>query len=337
MEKNEEGPLMARGGAIKSTILGPTTEKGRIFTVPTFRFTLSNPSICLLALVLFAFTAPGVAQEPHAKDRAFLGLETQLKVPGDESSGLVVVYVFPKSAALEMGFQVGDEILTLNDLRVMNPAAWRKELQRENVNAKLRFQIRRKGKVMKVKGRIGSRQQTLSAYQEKVRGETLGKPLPPLPAALWWNTEKKGWEERENGMDFLRGKVAVVISFDSCKVCRTSRLERIAAMKNRLDTQGKEESIAFAGIFFQAERGRMDKEANLASSTAMFTSFPPSIPVAVAYYPNGQPTPEEKDRDVLIHHHGLAVLDTKGNVQYIQTLGLPDQEFFQAYRKAIEK
>ena len=80
----------------------------------------------------------------------------------------------------------------------------------------------------------------------------------------------------------------------------------------------------------------MGKDASVKASTAMFTSFPPAIEVAVAYYPDGQPTPEQKDRDVLIHRHGVAILDTKGNVQYIQTLGLPDQEFFRAYKKALQ-
>jgi len=328
---------MGRCRAIESMVLGRPSRKDRISAVLTVRFTFSTLSIWLLALLPFSFTELGIAQQPPPSDSAFLGLETRSKVPGDESSGLVVTYIFPQSAALQMGFQIGDEILTLNDILIRDQATWRKELRRENVNAKIKFQIRRKGKVTKIKGRIGSRQKTLKAHQNNVRGELLGKPLPPLPAAMWWNAEKKAWEKREDGMDFLRGQVAVVVSFDGCKTCRTHRLKRISAMKTQLEIDGREEAAAFAGIFFQGETGQMGKEANIDAATALFTSSPPTIPVAAAYYPNGQPTPEEKDRDVLIHRHGVAILDTKGNIQYIQTLGLPDQEFFQAYRKALER
>jgi hypothetical protein len=316
-------------------VLRGTIKKGRISTVLNSKLTLPCLAIWLLAPVSVA--GLGEAPAPPPSDSAFLGLETRPKVEEGKNTALVVTYIFPESAAMQMGFQVGDEVLTLNDVLVGDPVAWRKQLGRENVNAKVKFRVRRKGQVINVKGRMGSRLKTLEAHQEKVRTEVTGKPLPPLPAAVWWNPETKSWEDRQDGMDFLRGKVAVVVSFDGCKVCRTGRLNRVSALKTRLDEQGKGESVAFAGVFFQGQPGKMGKEANVSAAAAMLTSFPPTIPIATAYYPDGQPTPEQKDRNPLIHRHGVAVLDTTGNVQYIQTVGLPEQEFFGAVNKALLK
>ncbi len=281
-------------------------------------------------------TTRGQAQQAGPVERPFLGLQTELKNPQDLKSGVIVAYIWPLSAAKEMGFQIGDEIRTLNDVLITDPESFSKEVQKENVNAKLRFQIRRSGEHRKIEGRIGSREKTMKAYQESVRKELAGKPLPPLPGAVWWNPETKNWDEKLDPTAGLKGKLSVVMSFDDCEVCKEKRYQRLTQMKTLLSKTTGALPLEYLGIFYDERPGKAGKEANLKTAAALFTSSPPAVPIAVAFYPGDKPTPADREKQVLIHNHGVAILNTSGNVEFIQTLGVPDQDFGVAFQKAIQ-
>src|SRR5262249_35894230 len=176
-----------------------------------------------------------------------------------------------------------------------------------------------------------SYQKTMSAYQERVRKEMDGKPLPPLPGAVWWNPETKAWDEKLNGMDSLRGKLSVVFSFDDCKYCKERKLHRISQMKTVLDKT--KAPVAFAGIFYTNQ----GKEKNMKAAADVLAASPPVIPIGVAYYPGEKLTQDSRDQQVLLQNHGLAILDTKGNVKYLQIVGELDQQFFMAWQKSLEE
>lgn len=284
-------------------------------------------------VLVFSSAAARAQQQAPGLDHAFLGLQTEPKSAADPKGGLVVNYIYPGSAAKEIGFQVGDEIRTLNDLLIFDQETFVKELRKENINAKLRITILRGGQEAKLQGRIGSYQKTMSAYQDILRKEMEGKPLPPLPGAVWWNPQTKSWDEKLNGMDSLQGKLAVVFSFDDCEYCKKKKLERISQMKNVLASTGDKVPVGFAGIFYASQT----KEKNLKAAADLLTASPPVIPIAVAYYPGDKPPQESRDKQALIQNHGLAILDVKGNIKYLQVIGEPDQDFWQVYQKALEE
>lgn len=101
----------------------------------------------------------------------------------------------------------------------------------------------------------------------------------------------------------------------------------------------KASPVAFAGIFYDDRAGKTGKEANLKSATDLITLVPapPSVPLAVAFYPGDKPTPNDRDTQVLLSNHGSAIIDPNGNVEYIQILGLPEVEFGSALQKALQK
>lgn len=283
-------------------------------------------------LFLFVFPPPASAQkQAPAEDHAFLGLQTESKIAADPKSGLVVTYIYPGSAAKEIGFQVGDEIRTLNDLFILDRDTFIKELRKENVNAKLRFLIKREGQEVNLQGRIGSYRKTMTAYQDVVRKEMEGKPFPSFPGLIWWNPKTKEWDEKLSEMGALEGKLSVVFSF--CSGCRKTKLDRISQMKTVLTTTGEKLPVAFAGIFHM----KPSKAEDMKAAAEILTATPPVIPIAVAFYPGDKPTPEMRNRQVLMENHGVLILDTKGNVKYVQFVDEPEQEFFLAWQKSLEE
>jgi len=275
---------------------------------------------------------PGPVESP------FLGVQTELKDPRDAKGGVVISYLWPQSAAREMGLEIGDEIRTLNDVLITDPETFSREVRKENVNAKLRFRIIRAGKEMKIEGRIGSREKTMKAYQEQARKTMVGKPLPALPGLLWWNAATKAWEEKkeaESPWNALKGKIGVVMSFDDCSVCKSSRYLKLSQMQTFLSRTPGGDRVAYAGIFFDDRPDKSGKEKNLSTATQLVTASPPAVPIAVAYYPSGKPTPADRDTQVLIHNHGTAILNPSGSVEFLQVVGIPEQDFTAVLQKLL--
>ena len=90
--------------------------------------------------------------------------------------------------------------------------------------------------------------------------------------------------------------------------------------------------VDFRGLYFQEKQSL---EATLKIAGKLFASTRPGFPVAVAHYGKASPTPESRLRNVLLHHHGVAIIGTDGNVAYVQTHGFPENEFYTAFRKLI--
>lgn len=289
----------------------------------------------LLILALCPQVLPGEERKEAARDFSFLGVVTAPKVAGDEKSGLVVTYVYPGSAAEEMAFKVGDEVLIVNDLVVQDRNSFVEELRRTNVGGKARFRIRRGGEELQLQGRMGSYYKSMAAYQEIVRKEFIGKPLPPLPAALRWNATEKKWEPGPTGWEELRGKVGIVFSLDDCPVCRDARLRKLSLLKAGLSTAVGTKPLAFSAVYYDERQGKAGKEANMKAAAALFEEIPPPFTAAVAYYTGATPTVEERRQQFLMHHHGIAILDPEGLVTYVQVLGAPERVFAEALRKAI--
>ncbi len=293
-----------------------------------------------IALFLTAFaTQTGlVAQAPPTTapvEAPFLGLQTELKDRKDPASGVVVTYVWPLSAAKEMGFQLGDEIKTLNDVLIALPEDFSREVRKENVNAKLRFKILRAGQEVKIVGRIGSRDKTMKAYQDQVRKDFSGKPLPPFPPVLWWNAAKKQWEENTDVINGTKGKITIYMSFDDCPDCKEKRYQRLSQMQTLLSKAPGGDQVAYIGIFYGERPTKSGKEANLKAATALVTSSPPTVPIAVAWYPDDRPTSQDRDTQVLLHNHGTAIVRSDGNVEFVQVVGVPEQEFGAAFQRIL--
>lgn len=298
---------------------------------------LRHPLLGLLLLptLLAAQTPPAPPPPAGPVESPFLGIQTELKNPSNPSGGVVVSYLWPLSTAKEMGFQLGDEIRTLNDVLITDPETFSREVRKENVGARLRFRIVRAGKDLKLDGRIGSREKTFKAYQDQARKDHVGKPLPPFPALTWWNPTTRAWEDNANGLNALKGKIAIVMSFDNCKVCVESRYRKLSQMQALLAKAPGGDQLAYAGIFFDDRPATAGKENNLKTATELLTASPPTVPVAVAYYPAGKPTAQDRDSQVLIHNHGTAILNPAGNVEFLQVVGVPEQEFTVTLQKLL--
>ena len=269
-----------------------------------------------------------------ARERAHLGVLLAPRVPGDEKSGVVVTYVNPASAAREIGLLSGDEIRVLNDVIITDVKSFIAEIQKQNAGSKQRFSIRRGGMDMKLEGRLSSIEKTMKAYQEILRKELLGKPLPELPPLAWWDAASGGWKEAGSGLASLTGKHSVVFSFDDCPECRQKRYRLFLQTKEVLDRTPGAAPLAFLGIFYADASG---KERSLKSAEALFREMPPSFPVAVAFYPGDKPAPEDREKHALLHTHGTAILDPAGSVKFLQTHGAPREEFLRAYEEVARE
>jgi hypothetical protein len=277
---------------------------------------------------------PDAAAPGAVRETAHLGITLTTRVPGDEKSGVIVTYVNPASAAKQMGFQPGDEVLIVNDVIVSGVKSLIAELQKQNPGSKQRFSIRRGGMEMKLEGRISSLEKTMKAYQDLLRKDLTGKPLPELPPLLWWDPQAKTWKEDAGGVSSLRGKHSIVFSFDDCPACRQKRYAIFSRTKAVLDQAAAAAPLAILGVFYNEAKG---KEQSLKAAEALLREAPAPFPVAVACYPGDKPSPEDRDRHALIHTHGTAILDPSGNVRFIQTHGFPQEEFLRAYEAVLKE
>jgi hypothetical protein len=296
-----------------------------------------------LSLPLLPGPAPAAAQ---ISDRPFLGVTTEQIEPGDEKSGIKVVYVWPGSAAERLGLKVGDEIVALNDFLIPNTETFVQQLRREKApvpgdpgsGSTLRFIIRRGGERLKIKGKIGSYRQTMTAYQETVRKRMVGKPLPPLPPLKWWDAKERKWVERADPLSQLQGKLAVITAFDDCPRCTQHRYDKFVKMRQVLAQIQPDAPIAFLGVYqSDYQETREGREQLFDHAQKLFEKIPPSFPVAVAYYPGGPLKPTERQEQLHILQHGQVILDPSGKVQYVQILGIPEREFLLAYQKLAQK
>jgi hypothetical protein len=263
------------------------------------------------------------------KDRAFLGLYTEKIGAENESKGIRVTRVMPFSAAKEMGFLVGDEIIACSDVLVNSPAQFANELRRVRTNARLKFLVRRDGKNIKIDGKIGSYVDTMVAYEKDTRGRLAGKPFPAPPQTLWLNRTTKKWQKDPDPFGKLKGTVAVVFAFDQCKFCVDQKLIKFAAMSNQYD-QIDGTPISFMGIYYR--QGNSNEES-FEIVEDLLAQIPAQFPVGVAFYPPG--ARPDLDEQVLLHQHGTAILNKEGLVEYLQIFGPLDVKFANAYQEAL--
>ena len=288
---------------------------------------LSSIVRLLCLSVILASVAEGVLFAQQATDRAFLGIGTE---PSSETGGIRITYVFPASAAETMGLKIGDRVLLVNDVRVPTPADLSRELRTENVGAKLRLVILRDGKRQRISGKIGSHSRTMQMFQERRRKAMIGKPLPAPPSVTWWNGTTKSWEDKPDALEPRKGHITVVFSFDDCQTCKTQRLGRFATMANLLEPSAGARPVDFRGLYFKESAST---EASLKAAKQLFEATPTAFPLGVAGYGDAAPTPESRLRNVVLHQHGVAILGADGNVAYLQIYGLPENEFYNAFKK----
>jgi hypothetical protein len=229
-----------------------------------------------------------------------------------------------------MDFKVGDEVVAINDVLTTDQEVFVNEVRKERIGTTLRFLVRRDGQTLKVNGKIGSYNKTMVALQDAARKERIGKPLPPPPAALWWNAATAVWEEKPGALADLKDKLAVVISFDNCGFCKEEKVKKVAAMKSALQQTAAGAPLAFTGFFFNEARTR---DECLKDARELLQAVPVNFPVAVTYFPS-PPAPEAKREQVLLTQHGVAILEPKGTVVYLQTYGTLGPDFLAAFQNA---
>lgn len=282
--------------------------------------------LCLSSILISAAHARFVlAQE--TSDRAFLGISTE---SSSETGGLRITYVFPGSAAESMGLVIDDQVLLVNDVRVATPEDLTRELRNENIDAKLRLVVLKDGKRERVTGKLGSYSKTMQKFQDERRIAMVGKPFPAPPAVAWWNGATKSWEAKADALTPRAGHITVVFSFDGCQKCQTQRLGRFATMARVLEQSAGATPVDFRGIYFREGASR---EESRTAAQALFEAIPTTFPLGVVSYDETAPTPESRLRNVVLHQHGVAILDAGGNVAYLQIHGPPETEFYNAFKK----
>ncbi len=290
----------------------------------------SSRRVCLSCLSLILSAAQeGALFAQDTTDRAFLGISTE---SSSETGGLRITYVFPASAAESMGLRIDDHVLLVNDVRVATPEDLTRELRTENIDAKLRLVVLKDGKRERVSGKLGSYTKTMQKFQDERRKAMIGKPFPAPPSVAWWNVATKSWESKADALEPRAGHVTVVFSFDGCQKCQTQRLGRFATMARVLEQSAGATPVDFRGIYFGEGAS---SEASRTAAQALFEAVPASFPLGFASYGDSAPTPESRLRNVVLHQHGVAILDTAGNVAYLQIHGVPEAEFYSAFKKVF--
>ncbi len=277
-----------------------------------------------------------LAVRTPAEDFAFLGLRTRASPPGAEHPGPIVTYIYPGSAAAEMDFRVGDQIILLNDLVIPDQDTLVRELRRMRVGAAARFKILRGETQKLIAGKLGSYGESMRRYEEFLRKIYYGQAVPEPPALLWWNRESGTWEEKTEAWKDLRGKVTVLVAFDDCKVCRDHRYGMLTRLRTLMAAAARQTPLGFVGIYYDERPGRTGKEAGQRAASALFRETAPAFPVALAYWPGGESEPELTDPQFLILQHGTVILDAEGKIVYLQIHGVPAGEFLSAYEKALK-
>ncbi len=271
-------------------------------------------------------TAP--PQQTAPRDRPFLGLQTIAAENADR--GIDVQYVFPGSAAESMGFRIGDRVLALNDVVLRTREGFINELRGENVGATLRFIIQRDGKKQALRGKIGSYTKTMRAYEKVLQSKQLGKPLPKYPPIEWWDAESMSFKKNPQGLE-TTGKPAVIFSFDGCPNCRQRRIGKLSAMAQTLEGFGS--PAEFRGIYFVPEP---DLDKARAAAKKLYSGLKTTIPMGIALYTKESQDVSKRDDHAVLHQHGVAILDEKGTVQYLQVHGLPEQVFWGAFQRILK-
>ena len=259
-------------------------------------------------------------------DRPFLGVFLR-----EAGSKVFVTDLFPGAAASKMGLRRGDQLALLNDVRVSSQRQLVQELGRANVGSTLRIVVMRNGERVRIKGRIGGRRSTKQQFQKRVRRSLMGKPLAPPPAAEWWSREKLDWENRPRFLESLKGNVTIVFSFDSCEICRQHRFARMAGASGSLRQNSK---VKFVGLYFR-DPDIANTRSTRTAAKSLFEELDPKFPVAVVYYPDN--AKRNILRYPLLHEHGVALVGTDGMVKYLQTLGVPANEFADALAVELKK
>ena len=268
-------------------------------------------------------------QPPAPRDRALLGLFTE--AIADAEFGVRVTHVVPKSAAETIGLKRDDVVLAVNDVLLTDPTALSEEIRGLNIGSTLRFLVQRGDEKTNLQGKIGSFLKTMEAYQASVRSRTVGKPLQAPPRIRWWNSQSKSWREDPTAFEKLRGSVTIIFSFDECKHCMSQKFGRFSLLDQRLSPLGEAAPMKVVGIYFGAGK---TAEESYKSMDAVLAKHPVGFPLGVASYPEGEEP--RHDEQVLLHRHGVAILDTAGMVSFIQIHGNPGQEFVKAYEAAVD-
>jgi len=295
-----------------------------------------TPRHTLLGVLLGAFTLSlpfAEAQAPAAPaaptDRAFLGLYTESLSSDPNTFGLRVTHIVPYSSAFRTGFQLGDIVLTVNDVLLSTSTDLGREIKDLNINSRVRFNVKRGDEKLRFEGKIGSFQLTMSAYQAHVRKQQQGKPFPAPPAMVWWNPEKKEFEERKEGLSSFHGRPTILFSFDNCPYCLRHKYTKFGQLQKQLASLPTPD-VQIAGVFFK-EGATKEQSTELLKKLLAATPF--DLPLAVAFYP--EPTKLDRDRNSVLHRHGTAVLDAEGTVTYLQVYGALENEFVQAYQATL--
>jgi hypothetical protein len=300
--------------------------------------TLRFPRPLAAFALAFSLLAPAGAQDekalPPRREPAHLGVQVELKDPADKKSGVVVIYVMPGSSAQEMGFQVGDEIRSINDVLVTDPETFIGEIRRQNAGSKQRFRLGRGGQELKVEGRLKSQEKGLHEYQEILRKTFLGQPLPEPPGIVWWDPAKKAFVERRDGLSSLRGKHVVLFSFDECAECKREKFDKLSLASAALSSVTPPPPVVVVGIFTQ--RDPVAKDKVIEAGTRYLTTNPPSIPIAAAYY-SGKPGPADREQQVLLQNRGVVLLDDRGLVRFLQVTGQLEADFGNAFQGLLRQ
>jgi hypothetical protein len=289
---------------------------------------LRTSAIALFCLALLAPAAPASPpQEARpVTDQAYLGAQFQSGRPGQGPAGIRVNYVVPGSAAEAMGLRVGDQVLELNGVPVPTPLFLASEIKKQDIQSSIRFKVRRGREEIEINGRLGSYLETRKSFLEHSRRELVGKPFRTVAELVW--------PEGVDGIEALRGKVGVVVSFDSCQDCVENKWKKIRDMEEVLRKSGTGRSwLGFAGIFSQ--KGETYAR-NLVTMKRVLDRFPPRFPVAVARY-RGDLLPDGSEgEEPLVQDHGMAILDPRGNLLYLE-LENPGPEFLKAFQEAQDR
>lgn len=280
--------------------------------------------------VLLVSLGLGPLLRAETPDFAFLGVMTKSIRDGDPKSGLRVTYVFPHSAAEEMGLRAGDEIFTLNDIIIEELDQLTEELRREKIDATIRFRVRREGEESPIAlaGKIGSYKKTIKLFEDDLRERFVGKPLPKLPPIRWWDATKNDWSESTEFEKLIEGKVAIVFGCNGFTQV-TRRPDKSAFVPNwpkfRTAATALRRALpggpfVFVGLFHDERlRTKEGEEAMLRSAAELFRTDVPPFPVGVALFPEDMEA-EDREGSFFIRNRGVAMLDKEGKLRYLTVL-----------------
>ncbi len=252
-----------------------------------------------------------------------LGVQLRPIRPGQENEGARINFIYPASSAKEMGLQVGDEVLEIDGLQVDDRKFLSDRIRKKAIGAPLRLKVRRQGKILELEGERGSFQKVREAFLEQCRKELRGKPFLPGCQLVW--------PDKEDGLRALRGKVAVVISFDNCSRCMGSW--RLVQARSFDLQRLQQDWVGFCGIYFNIDK---PFSQNLEMRNEVLLRYPVKFPVAVARYPRDEVPPDSAYHDSLIQYHGAAILDPEGKLLYQELFSFQGPPLGENFSKALQ-